>query len=70
MLRTTLALHPDNVEAIVCATICLHNFIMKKEKHITGFQTYCPPGYVDYYDVNGDAVPGLWRQENTPASIT
>jgi len=64
VLRTTLALYPNNVEAIISATICLHNFIMKKEEHIIGFQSYCPPGYVDYYNENGDVVPGSWRDEN------
>lgn len=70
MLRTTLTLHPNNVEAIISATVCLHNFIMNREEHIVGFQSYCPPGYVDYYDNNGNVVPGLWRGENTPAFVT
>ncbi|XP_067214458.1 uncharacterized protein [Linepithema humile] len=70
VLRTTLALHPNNVEIIISAVVCLHNFIMKKEEHIVGFKSYCPSGYVDYYDENGNVVSGLWRGENTPGSIT
>lgn len=70
MLRTTLALHPNNVEIIISAVICLHNFIMKKEEHIVGFKSYCPSNYVDYYDENGNVVSGLWRSENIPGSIT
>ncbi|XP_011345751.1 protein ALP1-like [Ooceraea biroi] len=69
VLRTTLALYPDNVELIICATVCLHNFIMKRE-HVAGFQSYCPPGYVDYYDDNGNIVLGLWRDENIPVCVT
>jgi len=38
---------------------------MKKEEHIIGFQSYCPPGYVDYYNENGDVVPDFWQNENT-----
>lgn len=59
VLRTTLALYLDNMEAIISATVSLHNFIMKKE-HIVGFQSNCPPGYVDHYDENGNVVSGLW----------
>jgi len=53
-----LALYSNNVEGIISATVCLHNFIMKKEKHIIGFQSYCPPGYVNYYNENGNVIPG------------
>lgn len=70
MLRTTLAKYPDNVEAIISATVCIHNFIMKNEEHIAGFQLYCPAGYIDSYDENGDVIPGSWRDESTPRCIT
>lgn len=70
MLRTTLALYPDSVEAVVCATICLHNFIMKREQHIAGFQQYCPPRFVDYYYDNGNIVQGSWRDKEIPGSVT
>lgn len=70
MLRTTLAVYPNNVEAIISATVCIHNFIMKNEEHVAGFQLYCPAGYIDFYDENGDVIPGSWRDENTPRCIT
>jgi len=58
------------VKAIISAAVCLHNFIIKKEEHIIGFQSYCPPGYVDYYNENGDVVPSSWRDENISGCIT
>lgn len=69
-VKTTLTLHPDNAEAIISATVCLHNFIIKREEHIAGFKSYCPPGYVDYYDKNGYITPGLWRNKNTSTCVT
>ncbi|XP_018305413.1 uncharacterized protein [Mycetomoellerius zeteki] len=70
VLRTTLAMHPNNVEAVISAAVCLHNFIMKWEEHTIGFQSYCPPGYVDHYNEDGNVVSGLWRDENVPRCIT
>jgi len=42
---------------------------MKRNEHLIGFQSYWPPGYVDYFDNNGNIVLGLWRGENTPGCI-
>jgi len=57
------------VEAIISAAVYLHNFIMKKEEYI-GFQSYYPPGYVDYYNENGSVVPNFWQNENTLECMT
>ncbi|XP_011861155.1 PREDICTED: uncharacterized protein LOC105558199, partial [Vollenhovia emeryi] len=57
VLRTALAHQPSNVESIILATVCLHNFIINREEHLQGFKQYCPPSYVDHEDVSGNIIP-------------
>jgi len=54
--------YPENVELVVLATVCLHNFIIKREEHIAGFKKYCPPTYADEVDEHGKVRPGEWRR--------
>ncbi|XP_063913293.1 uncharacterized protein LOC135129953 [Zophobas morio] len=54
ILRTTIVAKAENVDNIVKAAVCLHNFVKKENETV-----YCPPGYVD----SADAEDGLWRSE-------
>lgn len=56
ILRTTITALPENVDGIVKATVCLHNFIKMEAPN-----RYSPPGYTD-----GDVEDGLWRREVDP----
>lgn len=69
ILRTTVALLPHSVENIVYATVCLHNFIMKREQHQQGFKQYCPPAYVDQEDGDRHIIPGEWRNDAQALNI-
>ncbi|XP_030763488.1 protein ALP1-like [Sitophilus oryzae] len=46
----------DNIENVIKATVCLHNFIIKYDKKL-----YVTPNLVDQ-DINGRLIPGLWRE--------
>lgn len=51
---------PDNVVTYIKATLCLHNLLRSKESSV-----YCPPGFGDSEDSNGDLIPGEWRLQGT-----
>lgn len=52
------------VEAIVKATVCLHNFVMIFESKTTdNNRRYCSSSAVDREDGNGDVINGEWRNE-------
>lgn len=52
---------PENVEKIVLATICLHNFMLMREEREAERRIYCPSTYVDNEnDLNGTVIPGIW----------
>ena len=55
ILLTTINASVENVENIVKATVCLHNFV----KMESDGNRYNPPGYVDSEDDNN----GIWRTE-------
>ena len=49
---------PDNVVLYTKAAIALHNFLRSTEPSI-----YCPSGFTDSEDVDGNIVNGSWRDE-------
>jgi hypothetical protein len=58
ILKTTILAHLNNIDKIVKAVICLHNFI-NKENMKQKLNYYNPPGFTDQDDCdNGD-----WRRE-------
>jgi len=52
----------ENVELIVKATVCLHNFLMHRElAEPASSRVYCPSNFVDSEDDAGFVNPGDWR---------
>jgi len=51
-----LPVGPDTAQAIVDACCTLHNYLLKKTS------SYCPPGFADSFDEEGNVVEGKWRQ--------
>ena len=47
---------PENVDYIVKACLCLHNYL-----RLTDNASYIPSGFVDSFDSKGDLIPGDWR---------
>lgn len=63
--RSPLRYDPDNVEEIVWATICLHNWLRSQ---VIGRAMYTPVDFIDLEDeLTGQLQPGEWRQEGMHA---
>ena len=63
ILREKLTL-PDKVTCITKAVCSLHNYLKITEASNTASnRPYCPPGYTDQEDRDGNFIPGDWRQE-------
>lgn len=64
ILRRPINASVEVAELIVQATIVLHNFLQNGEHDLPPEdRKYCPTGYVDYYDENGELHEGSWRLE-------
>lgn len=62
IFRSPIIADVNTAEWIVCATICLHNFLRLLELSSTEKATYCPEHYADIGDEEGNIVFGSWRQ--------
>jgi hypothetical protein len=61
ILKTIINAKVENVDNIVKACVCLHNFVKRYDlTNCNSSTSYCPRGYVD----SGDIDDGLWRQES------
>ena len=58
IFRRPIVAYPENVTAYAKAAIALHNFLKD-----TDCMVYCPPGYVDGEDGEGNIIAGRWRHE-------
>ncbi|KAJ8942352.1 hypothetical protein NQ314_007010 [Rhamnusium bicolor] len=62
--RKPLIASLETAEAVVMSTICLHNFLMRKESNTSEDRRhYCNFSYVDHEDANGSFIEGQWRAE-------
>lgn len=61
IFHTTIFKKPENVDGIVKACVCLHNYIKKAEQD-TLVKRYCGSSFADA-DVNETLIPGEWRNE-------
>ncbi|XP_046387327.1 uncharacterized protein LOC124156884 [Ischnura elegans] len=59
LLRKPVIAKLENTQKYIKAIVCLHNWIMKNEGPRN--RCYCPVGYVDGENVEGELVPGRWR---------
>ena len=58
ILRRSIEVHPSFAEDIVLAYCTMHNFLRQQSGN-----NYMPPRSVDQELVNGEVVPGEWREE-------
>lgn len=63
ILRRPFRASYSNTHRYIKACVCLHNFLMTEQ---TAVDVYCPSGYVDTDDWNGNVLLGEWRQEVDP----
>ena len=53
---------------ITKAACCLHNYLKISEaRNATSNRPYCPSGYADHEDGDGNLIPGDWRLETADA---
>lgn len=61
ILRQTIIAKEELIKKIICATVVLHNYI----KMFSGENSnYCPPGYEDQIDIDGNFTEGQWSQDS------
>ena len=65
LFRGTFTLHPKDAEYITIATLVIHNFLRQG----TSQKIYCPPGFADAGNENGNFVPGMWRESSPTESF-
>ena len=58
IFRRPIIATPDRVVSFTKAAIALHNFLQ-----VTELSAYCPTGFLDAEDGNGNVVEGTWREE-------
>ena len=58
IFRRPIIAKPDNVVVYTKASIALHNFLRTTESSV-----YCPPGFIDSEDADGNVICGSWREE-------
>ncbi len=56
-LARTLYASPERAQVISAACCLLHNYLMNVKSDV-----YCPPGFADAYDNDGNLIKGEWRQ--------
>ena len=63
IFRRPIIATPEHVVTYTKAAIALHNFLRKTES------TYCPVGFVDSEDNDGNISEGAWREESTAQGL-
>ena len=57
---------PEKAVLVTKAACALHNLLQEQNRTLTlRKQYYCPPGYADAEDRQGNVTPGRWRKETT-----
>ena len=68
IFRRAIIANPKKVTTITKAACCLHNYLKISEAcSATSNRPYCPPGYADHEDGDGNLIPGDWRLETADA---
>jgi hypothetical protein len=68
IFRRAILAKPDKVGKIAKATCCLRNYLWIYEMQNSASNCfYCPPGYIDREDTDGNIIPGNWRLQNSGA---
>ena len=73
MFRRPIIAKPSKITTVVQAACVLHNYLKITEALLPpSFRYYCPSGYIDQEDRQGNVPPGNWRSEgdNRLQSVT
>ena len=64
MFRRPIIAKPSKITKVVQAACALHNYLKITEAlSPPSAQYYCPPGFIDQEDRQGNVIPGNWRSE-------
>ena len=59
IFRRAILAKPDKVGKIAKATCCLRNYLWIYEMQNSASNCfYCPPGYIEWEDTDGNIIPG------------
>lgn len=64
ILRRTIDANVETIEAILKATICLHNYLIKNKE-----STYFHKSIADRQTSNGDIILGTWRNDTSENNL-
>lgn len=68
IFRRSIVANPRKVTKITKAACVLHNYLKISEaSNASSNRPYCPPGYADHEDVDGNLIPGDWRNISADA---
>ena len=59
LFRRPIISQPDRVVTYTKAAIALHNYLQTTESSV-----YCPPGFTDGEDGEGNVIEGAWRTDD------
>ena len=63
IFRRPIIAEAEKVTKITKAACALHNFLKISEaQNPASLRVYCPPGYIDHEDRQGNVIHGDWRQ--------
>ena len=64
VFRRPIIAKPSKITKVVQAACALHNYLKITEAlSPPSAQYYCPPGFIDQEDRQGNVIPGNWRSE-------
>ena len=64
IFRRPIIAKPEKVTRITQAACVLHNYLKILEMHCPASgRVYCPPGFIDREDSQGNIIPGDWRTQ-------
>ena len=63
IFRRPIIATPDHVVSYTKAAIALHNLLRSKSS------CYCPAGFADSEDSDGNVTEGMWREDPTPQGL-
>ena len=64
IFRRPIIATPDHVVSYTKAAIALHNLLRSTES-----SCYCPAGFADSEDSDGNVTEGTWREDSTPQGL-
>ena len=70
IFRRPIIAKPEKVTKITQAACALHNYLKISEaRNPASMKPYCPPGYLDHEDRQGNLLYGDWRHHDNSSGL-